>query len=198
MKAYCSNVLYCTTLSGVREKGHMAVQRTRGQAVCLSIWRKCKGNPVKWLSVGNYATLFQYFEWDWSTLCMFAVLPRDRFGLRRHCVTTTDENLKCDIPIQRHVVAICKVLIVGYDICHIRSSSTCSQTVSSCCSNTNGSLKNVPWGTDVLGKWKSVPGKIRIRASIFTSIFMLFYINIPFKLIVSDALRIAIKHECIF
>ena len=26
---------------------------------------------------------------------------------------------------------------------------------------------------------------------------MLFYINIPFKLIVSDALRIAIKHECI-
>ena len=27
---------------------------------------------------------------------------------------------------------------------------------------------------------------------------MLFYINIPFKLIVSDALRIAIKHECIF
>jgi len=38
----------------------------------------------------------------------------------------------------------------------------------------------------------------RIRASIFTTIFMLFYINIPFKLIVSDALRIAIKHECIF
>jgi len=38
-----------------------------------------------------------------------------------------------------------------------------------------------------------VPGKIRIRASIFTSIFMLFYINIPFKLIVSDALRIAIN-----
>ena len=141
MKAYCSNVLYCTTLSGVREKGHMGVQRTRGQAVCLSIWRKCNENPVKWLSVGNYATLLQYFEWDWSTLCMFAVLPRDRFGLRRHCVTTTDENLKCDIPIQRHVVAICKVLIVGYDICHIRSSSTCSQTVSSCCSNTNGSLK---------------------------------------------------------
>ena len=27
---------------------------------------------------------------------------------------------------------------------------------------------------------------------------MLFYINIPFKLIVSDALRIAIKYECIF
>ena len=27
---------------------------------------------------------------------------------------------------------------------------------------------------------------------------MLFYINIPFKLIVSDALRIAIKHEYIF
>jgi len=27
---------------------------------------------------------------------------------------------------------------------------------------------------------------------------VLFYINIPFKLIVSDALRIAIKHECIF
>jgi len=27
---------------------------------------------------------------------------------------------------------------------------------------------------------------------------MLFYINIPFKLIVSDTLRIAIKHECIF
>ena len=60
------------------------------------------------------------------------------------------------------------------------------------------SLKNVPGGTDVLGKWKSVPGKISIRASFFTSIFMLFYINIPFKLIVSDALRIAIKHECIF
>jgi len=59
------------------------------------------------------------------------------------------------------------------------------------------SLKNVPEGTDVLWKWKSVPGKIRIRASIFTSIFMLFYIKIPFKLIVSDALRIAIKHECI-
>ena len=54
------------------------------------------------------------------------------------------------------------------------------------------SVKNVPGGTDVLGKWKSVPGKIRIRASIFTSIFMLFYINIPFKFIVSDALRIAI------
>jgi len=35
-------------------------------------------------------------------------------------------------------------------------------------------------------------------ASIFTSIFMLFYINIPFKLIVSEALRIAIKHESIF
>ena len=30
------------------------------------------------------------------------------------------------------------------------------------------------------------------------SLFMLFYINIPFKLIVSDALRIAIKHEYIF
>ena len=59
-------------------------------------------------------------------------------------------------------------------------------------------LKNVPGGTDMLGKWKPVPGKIRIRASIFTSIFMLFYINIPFKLIVSDTLRIAIKHECIF
>ena len=44
-----------------------------------------------------------------------------------------------------------------------------------------------------------MPGKIRIRASIFTSIFMLFNINIPFKLIVSDELRIAIKHdECIF
>jgi len=43
-----------------------------------------------------------------------------------------------------------------------------------------------------------VPGKIRIRASIFTSVSMLFYINIMFKLIVSDALRIAIKHECIF
>jgi len=55
----------------------------------------------------------------------------------------------------------------------------------------------VPRGTDMLGK-KSVPGKIRIRASIFTSIFMLFYITIPFKLIMSDALRIAIKHECIF
>jgi len=50
----------------------------------------------------------------------------------------------------------------------------------------------------VLRKRKSVLGKIRIRVSIFTSIFMLFYINIPFKLIVSDALRIAIKHECIF
>ena len=35
--------------------------------------------------------------------------------------------------------------------------------------------------------------KIRIRASIFTSIFMLFYINIPFKLIVSDALRIELN-----
>ena len=32
----------------------------------------------------------------------------------------------------------------------------------------------------------------------FTSLFMLFYINILFKLIVSDALRTAIKHECIF
>jgi len=32
---------------------------------------------------------------------------------------------------------------------------------------------------------------------IFTSILMLFYINIPFKFIVSDALRIARKHECI-
>ena len=32
---------------------------------------------------------------------------------------------------------------------------------------------------------------------IFTSILVLFYINIPFKFIVSDALRIAIKHECI-
>ena len=52
--------------------------------------------------------------------------------------------------------------------------------------------KNVPGGTDVLGKWKSVPGKIRIRASIFASIYA-----IPFKLIVSDASRIAIKHECI-
>jgi len=31
----------------------------------------------------------------------------------------------------------------------------------------------------------------------FLQAFMLFYINIPFKLIVSDALRIAIKHECI-
>jgi len=60
------------------------------------------------------------------------------------------------------------------------------------------SLKNVPGGTDVLGKRKSVPGEIRIRASIFTSIFMLFYINILFKLIVSDALRTAIKHGCIF
>jgi len=58
--------------------------------------------------------------------------------------------------------------------------------------------QNVSGGTDVLGKRKSVPGKIRIRASIFTSIFMLFYINIPHKLIVSDAVRIAIKHECIF
>jgi len=56
----------------------------------------------------------------------------------------------------------------------------------------------VPEGTDVLRKGKSVPGKIRIHAPIFTSIFMLFYINIPFKLIVSDALRIAVKHECIF
>jgi len=58
--------------------------------------------------------------------------------------------------------------------------------------------KNVPGGTDVFGKRKSVPGKIGIRAAIFTSIFMLFYINIPFKLTVSDALRIVIKHECIF
>jgi len=48
--------------------------------------------------------------------------------------------------------------------------------------------KNMPGGTDVLGKCKSVPGNIRIRASIFTSVSMLFYINIPFKLIVSDAL----------
>jgi len=32
----------------------------------------------------------------------------------------------------------------------------------------------------------------------FLQAFMLFYINIPFKLIVSEALRIAIKHECIF
>jgi len=32
----------------------------------------------------------------------------------------------------------------------------------------------------------------------FLKAFMLFYINILFKLIVSDALRIAIKHECIF
>ena len=31
--------------------------------------------------------------------------------------------------------------------------------------------KNVSGGTDVLGKWKPVPGNIRIRASIFTSIF---------------------------
>jgi len=38
----------------------------------------------------------------------------------------------------------------------------------------NPEPKNVPGGTDVLGKWKSVPGKVRIRASIFTSIFMLF------------------------
>ena len=53
----------------------------------------------------------------------------------------------------------------------------------------------MPGGTDVLGIGKCVPGKIRIRASILTSIFMLF--NIPFKLIVSDALRIAIKDECI-
>ena len=57
--------------------------------------------------------------------------------------------------------------------------------------------KNVPAGMNVLEIWKSVPRKIRIRASIFTSLFMLFYINIPFKLIVSDALRIAIKHDCI-
>jgi len=63
---------------------------------------------------------------------------------------------------------------------------------------TGQSLKNVPAGMDVLEVWKSVPRKIRICASIFTSIFMLFYINIPFKLIVSDALRIAIKHDCIF
>jgi len=32
----------------------------------------------------------------------------------------------------------------------------------------------------------------------FLQAVMLFYINIPFKLIVSDALTIAIKHECIF
>ena len=31
----------------------------------------------------------------------------------------------------------------------------------------------------------------------FLQAFMLFYINIQFKLIVSDGLRIAIKHECI-
>ena len=63
---------------------------------------------------------------------------------------------------------------------------------------TRQSLKTSLDAPDVFGKRKSVPGKIRIRASIFTSIFMLFYINIPFKLTVSDALRIAIKHECIF
>jgi len=39
--------------------------------------------------------------------------------------------------------------------------------------------KNVPGGTDVLGKRISVPGKIRIHASIFTSIFMLFYTKYP-------------------
>jgi len=37
---------------------------------------------------------------------------------------------------------------------------------------------------------KKRASKMKIRASIFTSIFMLFYRNIPFKLIVSDALRI--------
>ena len=53
-------------------------------------------------------------------------------------------------------------------------------------------------GKTCLENEKNQKRKIRIRASIFTSIFMLSYINIPFKLIVSDALRIAIKHECIF
>jgi len=43
-----------------------------------------------------------------------------------------------------------------------------------------------------------MPGKIRIRASIFTRLFMLFYINIPFKLIVSDELRIAKKNMSVF
>jgi len=35
-------------------------------------------------------------------------------------------------------------------------------------------LKNVPRGTGVLGKLKFVSGKVRIRASIFASIIMLF------------------------
>jgi len=61
------------------------------------------------------------------------------------------------------------------------------------------SLKNVPGeARTCLENENPCLEKSRIRASIFTCIFMLFYINIPFKLIVSDASRIAIKHECIF
>ena len=44
---------------------------------------------------------------------------------------------------------------------------------------------------------KSLEKSGSVLQFIFTSILMLFYINIPFKFIVSDALRIAIKHECI-
>jgi len=58
--------------------------------------------------------------------------------------------------------------------------------------------KKRAWRHGRAWKMKIRAWEIRIRASIFTNIFMLFYINIPFKLIVSDALRIAIKHECIF
>ena len=58
--------------------------------------------------------------------------------------------------------------------------------------------KKRAWRHGRAWKMKIRAWKIRIRASIFTSIFMRFYINIPFKLIVSDALRIAIKHACIF
>jgi len=57
--------------------------------------------------------------------------------------------------------------------------------------------KNVPGGTDVLGKCKSVPGKNQDPCFDFYMHIYALYIKIPFKLIVSDALRIAIKHECI-
>ena len=41
------------------------------------------------------------------------------------------------------------------------------------------------------------PGSKAVKRSLLL-LLLLLYINIPFKLIVSDALRIAIKHECIF
>ena len=115
--------------------------------------------------------------------------------------STTSNNKSCTSQLRSGTFLLGSTTLLG----RIQASNTIlshkSQTECVECSKTPGrwqSLKNVPRGTDVLGKWKSVPGKIRIRASIFTSLFMLFYINIPFKLIVSDALRIAIKHECIF